>query len=145
MSESPPTDNLNRTLWMMGFNKEQRDKIIEYTITNAGNVWMDPADLGAAICRWNAPKFPKQKWHIRLKFWLQRTIRNAGDRIVLPRITQCRFKFEPHDLWIGVYWDVKCKEKVYYVDNHMRWAVVHFYITLLPMLPLFVEIWFPKG
>lgn len=63
-------------------------------------------------------------------------------KLIFPRIEQCYFKFEPRDLWLGVFWDPK-DDETKIIDGHKWWAVVHFYIIVIPTLPLFVEVWFP--
>lgn len=64
-------------------------------------------------------------------------------KIILPRIEQLRFKFEPHDLWVGVYWAMKDNSRMRDIDGHWWWEIFHVYITIIPMLPLFIEVWFP--
>jgi hypothetical protein len=57
-------------------------------------------------------------------------------------VEKIKIKFEPRDLWIGVFWDIKdprgrCKQ----MKGHLFWKITHFYVTIVPMFPLFVEIW----
>lgn len=62
--------------------------------------------------------------------------------IVFPRVEQLRFKFDSHHLW-GVFWDRVNKFRFRDIGGHWEWEVYHIYITLIPTLPLFVEVWFP--
>ena len=41
-------------------------------------------------------------------------------------------KFEPRDIWIGVYWNYRRS-----IESRARWLDV--YICLLPMLPIHIE------
>lgn len=52
-------------------------------------------------------------------------------------------KFDPHDLWIGVYWRVKWHVKL--VSGGTTYGrKVHIYICVVPMLPIHIEWWRKK-
>lgn len=80
MNELPPKNRLERTLWMMGHSKEQRKIIIDTArkMTVASGVFFDPVDLG--IFCMPPTVLPKQKWYVRLKFWLFRQWGKIGLR-----------------------------------------------------------------
>lgn len=136
--KTPPTDPLHKHLWAMSFDEKERHSIIE--ISKAFGPQNDPLALAAFVIQENTPPLPKNPWYARVRFWLRRKVQE----IVLPRITKRHFKFEPRDLWIGVFWDVKDADRAYYVNGHMWWMIIHLYITIVPTIPLFVEVWFPR-
>jgi hypothetical protein len=45
-------------------------------------------------------------------------------------------KFEPRDIWIGVYWD---KESYFIPLPLEKWTVVRVYICLIPLFPIKVS------
>ncbi len=58
-------------------------------------------------------------------------------------------KFDPHDLWIGVYWKVKWQSQEAPPQMGVKVKVqrrkVHIYICILPALPIHIEWWRKKG
>lgn len=44
-----------------------------------------------------------------------------------------RIKFEPRDLWVGVYWDYSPKSDP---DDFYDYATLDIYICIVPMLPI---------
>lgn len=53
----------------------------------------------------------------------------------LPKL---ELRFDPHDIWIGVYW--KPFTWIHDLNMNGRWGV-KLYICILPMLPLVLSIW----
>lgn len=54
------------------------------------------------------------------------------------RLYRAAFKFDPRDLWVGVYW--KLAESGFYAERPYVWDIYHIYICLIPMIPLFLRV-----
>jgi hypothetical protein len=76
IEKTPPTNPLHRQLWQMGFDLEQRQIIIDVAtkMTIMGRP-VDVLDLGV-LCLPSMPQLPKQRWHIRFKFWIKHKLRD---------------------------------------------------------------------
>lgn len=82
--------------------------------------------------------------NLRLRLlWARDDVRRWIPEIIFPRVEQLRFKFEPRDLWVGVFWDRVNKFRFRDIGGHWEWEVYHIYITIIPTVPLFIEVWFP--
>jgi len=54
------------------------------------------------------------------------------------KFSRPKIYWEPRDLWVGLYWT-----KGYsWSGLRKRWVAVHFYLCLVPCLPLQFTVWF---
>jgi len=61
---------------------------------------------------------------------------------ILDRFIDWTLKFEPRDIWIGVYWTVRQPLTEYDRGNgkYIRFRVLIIYLCIVPMLPIKIRI-----